>query len=420
MSQETRHNHPSIPSASKIINNHLKLRYTPLILLSALTAFSLSLLLLFLGGAQRWAQQALLPENGQIIVSPRKLQLAGLQLGSTLEKDQLLKQLQLDVPIHLAQWSELTVPSQLRVQYGQFRLKTDLVVLAVEPEVLEPQIAKQFHLKNYDGPQTVVPIVIPQYLVELANLSLKSNTSLPYLSHDFLIGRRLNLDLGLSSFAQSPPIYHLTCEIVGISDRIGYTGPAIPLSLAQQLYPEVKPSHLAVIPEDPQNFGLLYQKAKELGLQIQGEHLLDPLFTAQGTGQILTLIIVTIIGLFLYFSWGLMLELSYYQNQKLFLLAQIQGVSQSQLSTITLKQMGFHYLIGSLMGSIIALLTLGGILFCVPVPSSLISAITQALPMSYGASIIFILSLGLILSTLSFFSFKQLGSGSLNKVLKQG
>ncbi|MBM3460836.1 MAG: FtsX-like permease family protein [Armatimonadetes bacterium] len=132
----------------------------------------------------------------------------------------VLRRMQIPLPAHL------TANIQGRSFY------TDLIVEAVDPEVVEGDVPPgSFAVRPLDQP---MPSVLPSVMLDILNIGLAVNTGLPQMNPDVIVGRHFTLNLGSSSFKIGPTA-SMRSEVVGISPRIGVGGPAIPIGYLPEL-----------------------------------------------------------------------------------------------------------------------------------------------------------------------------------------
>ena len=123
-------------------------------------------------------------------------------------------------------------PCQLFASYGGQSVVTDLIVEGVDPEQVADQIPSGQVFRD-PGDGVELPVVLPEALVDVLNAGISSHTSLPTLSPSALIGKHFRLLVGSSSY-QPGEHTEADCVIVGVTDQLGVTGPAIPMTWMQR------------------------------------------------------------------------------------------------------------------------------------------------------------------------------------------
>lgn len=123
-------------------------------------------------------------------------------------------------------------PCQLFASYGGQSLTTDLIIEGVDPEQVTDQVYSGYDFKD-PGDGKELPVMLPEAVVDVLNAGISSHTSLPTLSPSALMGKHFKLLVGTSSFQRGEHT-DADCVIVGVSDQLGVTGPAIPLSWMQR------------------------------------------------------------------------------------------------------------------------------------------------------------------------------------------
>jgi hypothetical protein len=122
-------------------------------------------------------------------------------------------------------------PVHISATYLGQTMQTDLVLDGVDPAEVHTDVAGGYTFSDkVDGD---VPVMVPEADLAILNAGIAAHTSLPQLSEEALVGRHFDLDLGSSSFHPGPGHrYH--CVIVGVSDQLGVSGPAVPLEWLRQ------------------------------------------------------------------------------------------------------------------------------------------------------------------------------------------
>lgn len=164
--------------------------------------------------------------------------------------------------------AHLPEPCQLYASYGGQSLVTDMIAEAVDPGLVQDQVAPGKSFAATD--QEPYPAVFPLAAIEIVNAGISIHTKLPTLSTSAVIGRHFDLLVGSSSFSPGNATRR-RCEIVGVSDQVGIGGPALPLELVERW--EGKPLSyyaLTVEVDTPDRVEEIARAAEELGLATPG------------------------------------------------------------------------------------------------------------------------------------------------------
>lgn len=231
--------------------------------------------------------------------------------------------------------AHLPKPCQARATYGGQTLVTDLVVEMCDSAQVINDVAKPYRFED-PGPDRDLPLILPEYILDLVNSGIVVNTNLPQISRQAVIGKHATLSIGTSSFrpGQAQPV---RCIIVGVSDQIGQGGPAIPYEAGLRLggqNPEI--DVLTVKLRSPQNTGHVLSAIESLGLHAPRLEFAQRTDTAMLLLRLLGLalpgavLLVTAIGL------SSSLELQVTQERQLIALYRAIGATPGQASSLYL------------------------------------------------------------------------------------
>lgn len=77
-------------------------------------------------------------------------------------------------------------------------------------------------------------MVTPEAILDVLNAGISAHTDLPTLSPSALEGKHFQLYIGTSTYQKGGDHTDVNCSVVGVSDQLGVTGPAIPLGWMQR------------------------------------------------------------------------------------------------------------------------------------------------------------------------------------------
>jgi len=168
----------------------------------------------------------------QLVVEPQTTGVGPLQItsGPALDDAMIARVSTLSGVKAVYRRVRIPLPSHINAEYNGKAFYTDVLVEAVDPQLVEADIATPgaFTLRSEADP---VPVVLPSAMIDVLNMGFTVNTGLPAINPSVIIGRHFTLNLGSSSFKVGPNV-SMRCEIVGISPRVFVGGPSIPLGYA--------------------------------------------------------------------------------------------------------------------------------------------------------------------------------------------
>lgn len=120
------------------------------------------------------------------------------------------------------------IPTMVQIDFWDKYFETDVPVYGLDFEFLG---INSVEVDEY------LPVVVSEKLLDAYNFSLAESTGLPRLSPDGLIGRRLDLIVGKSSFFsyKSDQTKRIPAKIVALSNLVPVMGITIPLNQAEAL-----------------------------------------------------------------------------------------------------------------------------------------------------------------------------------------
>ncbi|MBI3923995.1 MAG: FtsX-like permease family protein [Armatimonadetes bacterium] len=240
-------------------------------------------------------------------------------------------------------------PCQLYGSYGGQHLVTDLVLEGVDPGQVTPDLAPGQRFEAVpDGEE--VPAVVPRAMLDILNAGISVNTSLPNLSSDALVGKHFTLRVGTSSFNPGP-YREVRCVIVGVSDQIGFGGPAVPFSNLERWSDGPVAVHsLTVQLEDPSRMADVVPRLHELGLETPGIEAAERISQAAVWGRsgifLFSLAILLVAGVGI--SSGLSLQIK--EESRFIGLYRAVGATRRDILLLYLTRAGGLGLAGSLLG----------------------------------------------------------------------
>lgn len=201
-------------------------------------------------GTTQWVRERVggsLPNR--IRVTSAKTQFGPLQLGGGISPELLQACRDLPGVQQVFRQAHYPGPCQLFAHYGGESLSTDLILEGVDPGQVADQLPNPAAF--VDNPRSSeVPAVIPRAVLDVLNAGISAHTRLPNLSEQALVGRSFQLRVGSSSFAPGPSI-EIKCRIVGVSDQLGISGPALPLAWVERHAPRPVEVHSLTLDLDP-------------------------------------------------------------------------------------------------------------------------------------------------------------------------
>lgn len=170
----------------------------------------------------------------------------------------------------------IPLPAQINADYGGKKFYSDVLVEAVDQQLVEPDMP-QVGAFAVHPPDQAIPVVLPSAMIDILNMGFSVNTGLPEINPSVIVGRHFLLTVGSSSFRSGPSIVR-RCEIVGISPRVFVGGPSIPRGYVAQLdsllrgrgggVPPMAASSLTLMLTDPSNLPTVSEEIRRLGLGV--------------------------------------------------------------------------------------------------------------------------------------------------------
>ncbi len=273
----------------------------------------------------------------------------------------------------------LEFPASLDVSILGTRFETDSPIYGVDDEIFN-KLAR-----NNTAPAGTLPILISRDLVDIYNLGIAQAINKPMINEEILGGFELNVMLGYSSFFRDTPIEGkktLPGKIVGITDAIPIIGITVPKSVVAQLNKEhigedyiPKYTRAYVQKSNTTSYQEITQKIDSLGFdafsveeQVQGVQ--NQLSFVIVFFYILVGVVFCLIILLFYY-----LFFTHYRDRRyMFGLIRALGGSGGQVLLLFGIQVCMILLIGTLVGSVIALILIWvGNLVLMPIISGLIT-----------------------------------------------
>ncbi len=291
----------------------------------------------------------------RIKVVPSTLSLGPLKLENQTN-DNLIKRLQRIQGVKTVyRQAHLPLPCQLFASYGGEQLTTDLIVEGVDPGQVAPDVAAGYTFTD-PGEGRTIPAIVPQSLLDILNTGLTINTGLPQLSNDALIGKHFTLRVGTSSFNPGP-YKTVRCIIVGVSDQIGFGGPALPLNTIKRWSKSPLQYHTLTIQlTDPSVMEHVVKQLKSLKLHTPGLETAAKIATAATYIRIIitlvcaAILLVAAIGIATGFNFQVKEEAQFIG------LYRALGATRSDIATIYLTQAILLSATGAAAGAIAAIL----------------------------------------------------------------
>jgi ABC-type antimicrobial peptide transport system permease subunit len=169
----------------------------------------------------------------EIVVTPKSYSLGPLSFQdqmTSLDSDALSRISSMSGVVSVSRQQSLKFPASLSASLFGQSLKTDTGVYGVDEGWLEEKATGgyDFSSRELDEP---VPVVLSSKLVDMYNIGFAEGSGLPRLDEDAIVGRRLYLDLGVSSFVskQGTILESVRGRIVGTSNRVSIMGVTVPI-----------------------------------------------------------------------------------------------------------------------------------------------------------------------------------------------
>lgn len=185
------------------------------------------------------------------------------------------------IPGIVAAYPQLTLkfPVSSRITMLGYTFETDSPVFGIPPEVFqdEPELYKAFTSKEDE----VIPLLLNTHLLNIYNSSIAESNNLPRLTEAALIGAKIDVMLGYSTFMQSamPQNKEATPGVIaGFSERVPLMGMSIPLATAEQFLKEyhadtnengINYHSIYVIAEKMENIEAISEEIENMGFSTQ-------------------------------------------------------------------------------------------------------------------------------------------------------
>jgi ABC-type lipoprotein release transport system permease subunit len=338
-----------------------------LVLLSVGVAVGVAALLVFFAvgqgveGALRHRLLGMLPD--QVVVEPSSVNLAFVKVKAPCLEEATLERLRAVPGVRkVMRRVTVTMPTHLRAGFNGKSFYTDIVVEAIDPELVEGDVAASAFVHR--GPQEPIPAVVPSVLLDILNLGFSVNTGLPQLNERMIIGRPFTANVGSSSFTVGPTI-SLQCECVGLSSKVGVGGPSIPIAYLDEIRARLA-AQGAVVPamgttaavlalESPARLESVLAAVRAMGLSTPqetraaqvtaGVHAVSALLSLFGV------LVLVVAGTGIVNGLNLMVR---DETSEIGLLRAV-GASRSDVLLLYLMRAGFVGLLGSTVGASLAL-----------------------------------------------------------------
>ncbi len=213
----------------------------------------------------------------RLVVEPATMALGPVKMtGAAIDEDAIHRIQSLPGVTAVARRLRLPLPAHLTATYQGKSFYTDVIVEAVEPVLVEPDVPppRAFAEKP---PGEDVPAVLPAVMMDVLNVGFSVNTGLPQLNEQMILDHHFALNLGSSSFKWGPTVT-LRCVVVGISSRIGVGGPALPYAYLPTLEQAIRArggslptsgaSSLTVLLESPEALPAVSDAVRQMGLDL--------------------------------------------------------------------------------------------------------------------------------------------------------
>jgi hypothetical protein len=148
-----------------------------------------------------------------------------------LEEEALSAISSMDGVVSVARQRSLKFPASLSASLFGQSLTTDTGVYGVDGGWLEDDATGDHDFSSRDLDQPV-PVVLSSKLVDMYNIGFAEGSGLPMLDHEAIVGRRLYLNLGVSSFVakEGTILSAVRGTIVGTSTRVSIMGVTVPIA----------------------------------------------------------------------------------------------------------------------------------------------------------------------------------------------
>ncbi len=289
----------------------------------------------------------------RIKVQPSSFKVGPLALQSSINQATVDKLRALPGVTAVYRQARLPQPCQLYASYGGQSVVTDMIVEGVDPGLVSSQVASgRSFAPTPSDPYTAV---FPLAAVEIVNAGISIHTGLPTLTPEAIVGHHFELLVGTSSFSPGQSVRR-RCVIVGVSDQIAVSGPALPLEVVEQW--EGKPlTYYSVTLEvdTPERVEAVAAAVEELGLATPGLEMARRIATGVIWARIAlvgfaaAILLIAGVGI----STGLSLQVR--EEARFIGLYRAVGATQNDIRWIYLARAGALGLVGSLGGLLLGL-----------------------------------------------------------------
>ncbi len=181
--------------------------------------------------------------RGQLIVSPKHINVSGLGLSVGKLTDDSLKEISAIKGVEAVNpQMGLKVPLRAEAEMMGQRAASDIVLIGIDEAMVKDKISPNYRFTYDPAKDDAIPVMVPALFFDLFNLAYAESIGFPKLNDKFITGRKFTLYCGESlvfgpsaaSAAMADSVYQ--CRIVGVCDVPGLTsGGYIPLSAAKYL-----------------------------------------------------------------------------------------------------------------------------------------------------------------------------------------
>lgn len=330
-------------------------RNWPLALGVALGVACLLYFLSLASGVEELLRQRVLGSlPNRIRVQPSTLNVGPVALQGKLTNETVAQLKALPGVKNVFRQAHLPQACQLYASYGGQSVVTDMIAEAVDPGLVEEQIARGYKFEATESEP--YPAVFPIAAIDIVNAGIAIHTKLPTLSRSAVVGHHFDLLVGHSSFAPGPYVKR-RCVIVGVSDQIGVGGPALPLELVERW--EGKPLDyyaLTVEVDSPERVEEIARAAERLGLSTPGLEMSRRIASGVTWARVAligfaaAILLIAGVGI----STGLSLQVR--EEARFIGLYRALGATRSDIRLIYLTRAGALGLAGALLGVMLGLL----------------------------------------------------------------
>ena len=292
-------------------------------------------------------------------VSPATTAIGPLSLSSHMDDDTVKACRAIPGVTAVFRQAHCPEPVHLTATYLGQSMQTDLVLDGVDPGQVAAQVNGGYRFEDLPpGSSDDVPVMLPQSVLDLVNAGIASHTSLPTLSEQALIGRHFDLTVGSSTFKPGQG-HTFRCVIVGVTDQLGVSGPAVPLEWLRKnsRYP-LTYSTLMLEMEPGVGQEKLMLDLQKLGLRAPDNQTLEEISTLtrglSALAALFSLAILLVAGVSVFSGIALQVR----EERMTIGLLRALGASQQTIGRVYLLRSALLGLVGSVSG-VVAGLCLG-------------------------------------------------------------